>query len=176
MWRLPVTSMTNPRTGVRRNESERRMKTVTDEAQEDATGCWILHAPIVSCRVPRSWRTPEECYCGAFAHREFGGIHEQQSCTRRSGNIPRRSQPASPSVRYTQSNTEGFDSRCRAIRARGLATKQSPTLSPRMYGAPIRLTSVLKPIYNKDTTLSTSFGYSVSIVKSRGEGVLSYRW
>jgi hypothetical protein len=33
-------------TGVRKSESERRMRTVNAETTEDATGRWVWHAPI----------------------------------------------------------------------------------------------------------------------------------
>lgn len=74
-------------TGVRRHESKRRMKTVTDKVQEDATGRWVWHAPLMDwteqdceayideCKLPRNpvvayIHRSGECYCGAFAHRD----------------------------------------------------------------------------------------------------------
>lgn len=74
-------------TGVRKDESERRMRTVKSETQEDATGRWMWHAPIADwskqdCEdyieeheLPRNSVVENihrsgECYCGAFAHRD----------------------------------------------------------------------------------------------------------
>lgn len=74
-------------TGVRKSESERRMRTVDAETTEDATGRWFWHAPIAelskqdcldyidSHDLPRNpvvenIHRSGECYCGAFANRD----------------------------------------------------------------------------------------------------------
>lgn len=74
-------------TGVRKSESERRMRTVSGETEEDVTGRWVWHAPIAEwsqqdCHeyiadhdlpanpVAEKIHRSGECYCGAFAHRD----------------------------------------------------------------------------------------------------------
>lgn len=74
-------------TGVRKDESERRMRTVKADTQEDATGRWYWHAPIAEWSkqdcldyidehglpknpVVENVHRSGECYCGAFANRD----------------------------------------------------------------------------------------------------------
>jgi 3'-phosphoadenosine 5'-phosphosulfate sulfotransferase (PAPS reductase)/FAD synthetase len=74
-------------TGVRKSESDRRMRTVTDEKQVDATGRWVWRAPIADwseqdCHdyidahdLPKNPVVADihrsgECFCGSFAARD----------------------------------------------------------------------------------------------------------